>query len=66
MHFMELHTGQDTTPETRYFVEAMHDRLGEVHPLIANSMQFVGQPEDPELNQLATERYKQYKNSRKT
>jgi hypothetical protein len=42
-------------------VEKMHERLASVHPLMAEAMVFVGQPEDPELDQLAAERYKQSK-----
>jgi hypothetical protein len=39
----------------------MHEKLAEVHPLLAESMKFVNQDEDPELTRLAAERYTQYK-----
>jgi dTMP kinase len=61
IRFMEQYTTQRTVPETRWLVEKMHERLANVHPLMAEAMVFVGQPEDPELDQLAAERYKQSK-----
>ena len=38
-----------------------HDKLAEVHPLLAEAMIFVNQDEDPELTRLAAERYTQFK-----
>jgi hypothetical protein len=39
----------------------MHDKVAEVHPLLADAMKFVNKDEDPELTRLAAERYTQYK-----
>jgi hypothetical protein len=39
----------------------MHEKLTEVHPLLAEAMQFVNSDEDPELTRLAAERYTQFK-----
>jgi len=61
IRFMEQHTSQRTAPETRHVVEEMHERLGEVHPYIAEIMEFVGQPDDAELRALAADRYNTYK-----
>jgi len=39
----------------------MHSKLAEVHPVMADAMQFVNQGEDADLTRLAAERYTQYK-----
>ena len=39
----------------------MHEKLNEVHPLLASAMIFVNQDENPELTRLAAERYSEYK-----
>jgi hypothetical protein len=39
----------------------MHEKLAEVHPLLAEAMKFVNQDEDAELTRLAAERYTQFK-----
>lgn len=60
-HLHELRTAPQGHPGYRKLVKQMHDKLAEVHPLLAESMQFVNQDEDPELTRLAAERYTQYK-----
>ncbi len=60
-HLHELRTSPQGHPNYRKLVLAMHERLAEVHPLIAESMRFVNQDEDAELTRLAAERYTQYK-----
>ncbi len=60
-HLHELRTTPQGHPGYRKLVKAMHDRLAEVHPLMAASMKFVNQDEDPELTRLAAERYSQAK-----
>jgi thymidylate synthase ThyX len=61
MHLHELRTSPQGHPGYRRLVKQMHDRLAEVHPLLASSMKFVNQDEDPELTRLAAERYTQFK-----
>jgi thymidylate synthase ThyX len=61
MHFHELRTSPQGHPGYRKLVREMHEKLAEVHPLIAETMKFVNQDEDPELTRLAAERYTQFK-----
>lgn len=60
-HFHELRTSPQGHPGYRKLVLEMHDKLAEVHPLLAESMKFVNTDEDPELARLAAERYTQFK-----
>lgn len=60
-HIHELRTSPQAHPEARKLVQLMHDKLAEVHPLMAGAMRFVDTSEDPELTRLAAERYAQYK-----
>lgn len=61
MHLHELRTSPQGHPGYRKLVKQMHDRLSEVHPIIADAMKFVNRDEDPELTRLAAERYSQFK-----
>jgi thymidylate synthase ThyX len=60
-HLHELRTSPQGHPGYRKLVLQMHEKLAEVHPLLAGAMKFVNQGEDPELARLAAERYTQYK-----
>lgn len=60
-HFHELRTSPQGHPGYRKLVLQMHEKLAEVHPLLAEGMKFVNQDEDPELTRLAAERYTQFK-----
>ena len=60
-HLHELRTTPQGHPGYRKLVHEMHEKLAEVHPLIAESIKFVNQDENPELTRLAAERYTQYK-----
>lgn len=60
-HLHELRTTPQGHPGYRKLVLQMHEKLAEVHPLLAESMKFVNQDEDPELARLAAERYTQFK-----
>ncbi|RTK94807.1 hypothetical protein EKI60_02795 [Candidatus Saccharibacteria bacterium] len=60
-HFHELRTSPQGHPGYRKLVQQMHEKLAEVHPVMAASMKFVNQGEDEELTRLAAERYTQYK-----
>ncbi|MGZ6005030.1 MAG: dTMP kinase [Candidatus Saccharimonadales bacterium] len=60
-HLHELRTSPQGHPGYRKLVQQMHDKLAEVHPLLAEAMKFVNQGEDPELTRLAAERYTQFK-----
>jgi thymidylate synthase ThyX len=61
MHLHELRTSPQGHPGYRKLVKEMHDKLAEVHPLLAGSMKFVNKAEDEELTRLAAERYTQFK-----
>ncbi len=60
-HLHELRTSPQGHPGYRKLVQQMHEKVAEVHPLLADAMKFVNQGEDPELARLAAERYTQYK-----
>ncbi|MES2971441.1 MAG: FAD-dependent thymidylate synthase [Patescibacteria group bacterium] len=60
-HLHELRTSPQGHPGYRKLVQQMHEKLGEVHPMMAEAMKFVNQGEDPELSRLAAERATQYK-----
>jgi hypothetical protein len=60
-HFHELRTSPQGHPGYRKLVLQMHEKVAEVHPMLAEAMKFVNQGEDPELARLAAERYTQYK-----
>jgi len=60
-HFHELRTSPQGHPGYRKLVLQMHEKVAEVHPMLAEAMKFVNQGEDPELSRLAAERYTQYK-----
>lgn len=60
-HLHELRTTPQSHPDYRKLVLEMHSKLAEVHPMLAEAMQFVNQDEDPKLTRLAAERYSQFK-----
>lgn len=60
-HLHELRTSPQGHPGYRKLVLQMHDKLAEVHPVMAESMRFVNKGEDPELTRLAAERATQFK-----
>jgi thymidylate kinase/thymidylate synthase ThyX len=60
-HFNELRTSPQGHPGYRKLVLQMHEKLTQVHPMLADAMRFVNQDEDPALTRLAAERYTQYK-----
>jgi dTMP kinase len=60
-HFHELRTSPQGHPGYRKLVLQMHEKLAEVHPMMAEAMKFVNRDEDPELTRLAAERYTQFK-----
>jgi dTMP kinase len=60
-HFHELRTSPQGHPGYRKLVLQMHEKLAEVHPMMAEAMKFVNKGEDEELTRLAAERYTQYK-----
>ena len=60
-HLHELRTSPQGHPGYRKLVSQMHEKLAEVHPLLADAMRFVNQGEDAELTRLAAERATQFK-----
>ena len=60
-HLHELRTSPQGHPAYRKFVKEMHERVAEVHPILAEGMKFVNQGEDDALTRLAAERYTQFK-----
>lgn len=62
-HINELRTSPQGHPSYRKLALEMHQKIKEVHPLIADSMKFVNKSEDPELARLSAERYSEFKKS---
>lgn len=60
-HLHELRTTPQGHPGYRKLVLQMHEKLAEVHPMLATAMKFVNKDEDAELTRLAAERYTQFK-----
>lgn len=60
-HLHELRTSPQGHPGYRKLVQQMHEKLAEVHPMMAEAMKFVNQGEDEELTRLAAEKYTQFK-----
>ncbi len=60
-HFIELRSSPQGHPGYRKIAQVIHQKIKEVHPLIAEGMIFVNQGEDPELTRLAAERATQFK-----
>jgi dTMP kinase len=60
-HWIELRTAPQGHPGYRKLSLEMHEKIAEVHPMLAEAMRFVNQDEDPELTRLAAERYTQFK-----
>jgi hypothetical protein len=60
-HFNELRTSPQGHPGYRKLVLHMHEKLAEIHPMMAEAMKFVNTDEDAALTRLAAERYTQYK-----
>lgn len=60
-HLHELRTSPQGHPGYRRLVQQMHEKLAEVHPMMADAMKFVNQGEDEALTRLAAERYTQFK-----
>jgi dTMP kinase len=60
-HLHELRTSPQGHPGYRKLVQEMHEKVAEIHPLLADAMKFVNKGEDEELTRLAAERYTQYK-----
>ncbi|MBI1857395.1 FAD-dependent thymidylate synthase [Candidatus Saccharibacteria bacterium] len=63
-HLHELRTSPQGHSGYRKLILEMHEKLAEVHPLLAEAMKFVNTSEDPELARLAAERYTQFKLSK--
>lgn len=60
-HLHELRTSPQGHPGYRKLVQEMHEKLAQVHPMLADAMIFVNKGEDAELTRLAAERYTQFK-----
>jgi len=60
-HFNELRTSPQGHPGYRKLVLQMHEKLAEIHPMLADAMIFVNNDEDEELTRLAAEKYTQFK-----
>ena len=60
-HLHELRTSPQGHPAYRKFVKEMHEKVAEVHPLLAEAMKFVNKGDDDALTRLAAEKYTQFK-----
>ena len=60
-HILELRSSPQGHPGYRKLALQMHEKIAEVHPILASAMKFINQAEDPELTRLAAEKYTQFK-----
>lgn len=60
-HLHELRTSPQGHPGYRKLVQDMHEKVAQVHPMLADAMIFVNKGEDEELTRLAAEKYTQFK-----
>lgn len=58
---LELRTSPQGHPGYRKLALQMHEKIAEVHPMLAAAMKFINQDEDAELTRLAAEKYTQFK-----
>ncbi len=58
---LELRSSPQGHPNYRKLTQLMHQKIAEVHPLLANAMKFINKDEDPELTRLAAEKATQSK-----
>ena len=58
---LELRSSPQGHPGYRKLALQMHEKIAEVHPLLAEAMKFVNKGEDEELTRLAAEKYTQFK-----
>lgn len=58
---LELRSSPQGHPGYRKLALQIHEKIAEVHPLLADAMSFVNKGEDEELTRLAAERYTQFK-----
>lgn len=54
-HILELRTSPQGHSSYRKLAQKMHDKIAEVHPVIAGSMKFVNHSNDPSLGRLDAE-----------
>jgi thymidylate kinase/thymidylate synthase ThyX len=60
-HLHELRTSPQGHPGYRKLVLEMHEKVAEIHPMLAEAMKFVNKGEDEALTRLAAEKYTQFK-----
>lgn len=58
---LELRSSPQGHPGYRKLALQMHEKIAEVHPMLAEAMKFVNKGEDAVLTRLAAERYTQFK-----
>lgn len=63
-HLIELRTSPQGHPSYRKIAKEMHEKIAEVHPIIAEGMIFANKGEDPELTRLEAEKHTQKKLAR--
>jgi thymidylate synthase ThyX len=55
MHVIELRSGREGHPTYRAVAQAMHDRIADVHPAIAQAMSYVDSSREPRLERILSE-----------
>ena len=55
MHLCELRSGREGHPTYRAVAQAMHERIGDVHPAIAAAMKHVDSTTEPRLERIMSE-----------
>jgi len=55
MHLIELRSGREGHPTYRAVAQAMHERIGAIHPGVAGTMEFVDTSREPRLERIMSE-----------
>jgi len=55
MHLIELRSGREGHPTYRAVAQAMHERIEDVHPAVAQAMSFVDASSEPRLERIMSE-----------
>jgi thymidylate synthase ThyX len=55
MHLIELRSGREGHPTYRAIAQAMHERIGAIHPAVAAAMSHVDTSQEPRLERMLSE-----------
>jgi thymidylate synthase ThyX len=55
MHLIELRSGREGHPTYRAVAQAMHERIADIHPAVAQAMSYVDSTSEPRLERIMSE-----------